>query len=743
MAVLLLWAGLAFAVDEINLKVEQSTDYLPYRAEIENHLFCDVEASPVIHSRHIIRVSQIDGPSGSWVYAKNQSPWVNSFSHLLRMEVPSGVIMQEHPVKELILSDLAVTIDSQLQDTSVLISGFWHDSAYICKWTLATDSLERIFVATGPDKNGNGSWDGQFIYQHTSDYDQDGRVESFFYLNTERDLEPRLLVCIQSSPFKIEWTLQMASMVVWVIPIRDSLCSGVLVSTHCPGQGAVDSLFTDSFGYLVRIDTSGKVQYHHKISQYPEGTRMIRGRANEDIYLAHGFEFDKPPDSADSAPLGTGLSRVAFDGSVLNQESDSAGHTSIWLADWDGDTDDELFVTLRDGRIRVFESDLTSAAIISSREIQSHVSSLPAFDGHSDAQVINEADGHSGIFDNRLTKLASLPQQYQYVEVAERGVNGEATLLMCAGYIGESHLIRIQRQSWLTLVAIFYRDNQVYVLATLFSALFGLMVSNYYRRKTKQNLATIRSQKIELEETHEALKRAQETIIAQEKYRQAKDIAGGFAHEIRNALFPADSSLTQVNQMTMTGSVDPAKVSKHIRLISSAVSRAIGITQLITQYTKLESERIPEQVDLPGAVRAAFAAHRQMLDQQGVIVSVSGPDSLAVLSNNTQLGMVLNNLILNSLDALTNRPKPTILVRWERLESTASVTFSDNGCGIAADDLHRVFDTFFSTKPSHGTGLGLATTKRIVELYGGGISVSSEPGSGTTFTIRFCLFSQE
>jgi len=63
------------------------------------------------------------------------------------------------------------------------------------------------------------------------------------------------------------------------------------------------------------------------------------------------------------------------------------------------------------------------------------------------------------------------------------------------------------------------------------------------------------------------------------------------------------------------------------------------------------------------------------------------------------------------------------------------ITVADNGPGIPEENLHELFEPFFSTKPTTGTGLGLGVVKRLVQLYGGQISVESEGGKGTTFSV--------
>jgi signal transduction histidine kinase len=105
-----------------------------------------------------------------------------------------------------------------------------------------------------------------------------------------------------------------------------------------------------------------------------------------------------------------------------------------------------------------------------------------------------------------------------------------------------------------------------------------------------------------------------------------------------------------------------------------------------------------------------------------------------IMADQLQLQQVLLNLLLNAIDAMPQGGTLTINTACDDDMSSIKIEISDSGQGISDKDMNKIFQPFFTTK-SRGTGMGLAITRRIIEEHGGSISVSSEYGRGTTFTI--------
>ncbi len=225
--------------------------------------------------------------------------------------------------------------------------------------------------------------------------------------------------------------------------------------------------------------------------------------------------------------------------------------------------------------------------------------------------------------------------------------------------------------------------------------------------------------------------------INMDKLEQAKRIAGTFAHEIRNALFPAAASLNRLKFNSRIETYNSEDLRKYSTIAERSITKAADITGLISSYAKLDNERMPERVNLDEVLHELLKNNELRLKEKSVQVDISGDNNCLVKSNRRQLLLAFNNLLLNSIDALSETIDKTINIKWSSNGDSQKIFFEDNGSGIPYEYIDRIFEPFFSKKSeSGGTGLGLATTKRIIEMYGGTVSVTSEPSDGTKFHIE-------
>jgi len=165
--------------------------------------------------------------------------------------------------------------------------------------------------------------------------------------------------------------------------------------------------------------------------------------------------------------------------------------------------------------------------------------------------------------------------------------------------------------------------------------------------------------------------------------------------------------------------------------------------ELVLDMLTYSKDRRPEYelADLNELVQAVCDLMEQKAKEKGVTVAWT-PDSRAdeVQLDPKGIRRCLLNLVSNAVDACDGVPAGRVDVVTEVTDGqTVCVRISDNGCGISAEDKEKLFQMFFSTKGSKGTGLGLPVTHKIITEHQGTIAVDSEVGEGTTFAITLPL----
>ncbi|MBM3298323.1 MAG: hypothetical protein FJY83_12110, partial [Candidatus Aminicenantes bacterium] len=128
--------------------------------------------------------------------------------------------------------------------------------------------------------------------------------------------------------------------------------------------------------------------------------------------------------------------------------------------------------------------------------------------------------------------------------------------------------------------------------------------------------------------------------------------------------------------------------------------------------------------------------YRNILSGRIAIRESYAPEPLRVRADRSKLKTALRNFVINALESIPKRG--TITVRASGEDGRAVVVIDDTGSGMPPEILDRIFDIYYSTKPS-GTGLGLPIAKKIIEDHGGTLRVSSRPGRGTTVTVSLPL----
>jgi signal transduction histidine kinase len=179
----------------------------------------------------------------------------------------------------------------------------------------------------------------------------------------------------------------------------------------------------------------------------------------------------------------------------------------------------------------------------------------------------------------------------------------------------------------------------------------------------------------------------------------------------------------------------PEGVQEMIARISSEAQRLSHLTKGLLNFSS-HDESIGE-VDLNLTIDFILKFLNYEAARRGIIVLKQLDYSLpAIRLDANTLKQILLNIIMNALQAMEDGGGKLLVETTTVGSESVCVTIADNGPGIPAETIDRIYDRYFTTKkPGEGTGLGLFVTKNLVESMGGEIQVASRIGGGTTFTV--------
>jgi two-component system, cell cycle sensor histidine kinase and response regulator CckA len=209
-------------------------------------------------------------------------------------------------------------------------------------------------------------------------------------------------------------------------------------------------------------------------------------------------------------------------------------------------------------------------------------------------------------------------------------------------------------------------------------------------------------------------------------------LAGGIAHDFNNLLLAirgyGELALQRLGQADDTAGGD-------IRDLLAAADQATQLTRQLLAFGRRQVLQ-PQVIDLREVVADMEKLLRQLIGDQVELVTTAPEEPVLVDADRTQLEQVIANLAVNARDAMPDGGRVAIEVAQPGLGGTEGVlSVSDTGTGMDAETAAHVFEPFFSTKGSGGSGFGLATVHGIVSQSGGRIVLDTTPGGGTTFSI--------
>jgi len=262
----------------------------------------------------------------------------------------------------------------------------------------------------------------------------------------------------------------------------------------------------------------------------------------------------------------------------------------------------------------------------------------------------------------------------------------------------------------------------------------NLVESHQYQHKlAKQNQA--------LESTIEQLKETEIQLVQSEKLASLGRMSAGIIHEINNPLNFATTGLFTLRNKAKH--LAPGQQEEYAEILSDAeegIKRVKTIVSDLRMFTHPDTEHC-DQVKVAEVMASAlrFLSNEW---KENVNIETILAEQQTIWANKNKLIHVVTNLLQNSLDAMKTKEyrneKPTIRIAGRMENGSSILSFRDNGPGIDPDHLDKIFDPFFTTKEvGEGMGLGLSICYRIVQEYGGRISVKTELGKFCEFTLEF------
>lgn len=236
-----------------------------------------------------------------------------------------------------------------------------------------------------------------------------------------------------------------------------------------------------------------------------------------------------------------------------------------------------------------------------------------------------------------------------------------------------------------------------------------------------------------LDRERQRMVEAEEFAFRQGQMRTAGRLAAEVAHQIKNPLGIINNAAFSL-QRSLQGSTESESV-RQLQIIREEVDRSDRILTELIGFAELAEGRV-ERLDVVEELEASLVRvfPSGALFQTAIVREFKPPLPVLMFSRRG-LGEIFDNLLKNARDALGGRGRIAVRARYGG-DFGVEVEIQDDGPGIPAAHLERIFEAYFTTKPG-GTGLGLAIVKQNVEMFGGRVEVESEVGRGTCFRLHF------
>ncbi|WP_420317209.1 sensor histidine kinase [Ekhidna sp.] len=250
-----------------------------------------------------------------------------------------------------------------------------------------------------------------------------------------------------------------------------------------------------------------------------------------------------------------------------------------------------------------------------------------------------------------------------------------------------------------------------------------------------RNALVIKNQQIG--ESMKQLKDTTHKLIQSEKMASLGMLSAGVAHEINNPLNFIKGGIEILENGLKEEKELLLEASPSINVIKEGLNRASVIVNSLNHFSR-NTESMDERCDLHEIIDNSLVMLQPKLKYKGTVIKQFEKDKVIIPGNEGKLHQAFLNIIANAVQAIEEGG--TISVKTKKSDGYVDVEITDDGVGISKEDMKKISDPFFTTKPvGKGTGLGLSITYKIIEDHNGSINVSSKLGKGSKFTITFSV----
>ena len=232
------------------------------------------------------------------------------------------------------------------------------------------------------------------------------------------------------------------------------------------------------------------------------------------------------------------------------------------------------------------------------------------------------------------------------------------------------------------------------------------------------------------------LQLAQDQLIKSEKMASLGVLAAGLGHEINNPLNYISNGVREIENAAIKSTDSSFLAFSHplFEIVKEGVDRASNIVSSLSQYSR-QNDNINERCDLRNIMENCLTI-LNLSDKGQRNINVELSDVGLIQGNMGKLHQLFTNILTNSLDATVEDGEISIFLR--KLNHEIQVEIIDNGSGISRENIHKITDPFFTTKPvGQGTGLGLYISYQIVDEHRGKIFFDTFENNGTSVTLMF------